>query len=208
MGGRVSWLVEWRRAAMLGALIGLAGAVAFFVLHALIIEPIWRAAWRAPLALANGALLGILYARLRAREPASFAHPLGGMLLGALAGLALAPFAIVGWMRARGAPDPFWILILALLSTSVYHVTQAVQSYDVETKGWRARVERLRRAELPAALLVVNALPAYFLTFLSDFHEETPDPIPFTMALATIYVGCGALLTGLFARGRGLGRDS
>lgn len=185
---------------MLGAIVGLAGAVAFFVLHALIIEPIWSAAWRAPLALANGALVGILYARLRAREPEYFAHPLGGMLLGALAGLALAPFAIVGWMRARGAPDPFWLLILTLLSISVYHVTQAVQSYAGQMTGWRGRVDRLKRAELPAALLVINALPAYFLVFLSDFHEETPDPIPFTMALATIYVACGALLTGLFQR--------
>ena len=200
MGGRACPLVERRRAATMGAIVGAIGAIAFFVLHALIIEPIWDAVWRAPLALANGALLGILYARLRVREPVYFGHPLGGMLLGALAGLALAPFAIVGWMRARGAPDPFWILILVLLSISVYHVTQAVQSYDVETKGWRARFDRLRRAELPAALLVANALPAYFLTFLADFHEETPDPIPFTMALATIYIGCGALMTALFRR--------
>lgn len=190
---------------MHGALVGALGAVAFFVLHALVIEPIWRAAPRALLALANGALLGIVYHRLRAREEA-FAHPLGGMLLGALAGLSLAPFAIVGWMRARGAPDPFWLLILTLLLLSFYHATQAVQaerSAEQAARGWRAwRAwrERARWLELPAALLVANALPAWFLTFLSDFHEETPEPFTFTAALAVVYLAAGAVLTGLAQR--------
>lgn len=184
--------MTWKRAALLGAIVGAIGAVAFFVLHAIVIEPIWRAAPRGLLALANGALLGVVYDRLRAREEA-FRHPLGGMLLGALAGLALAPFAVAGWMRTRGAPDGFWLLILALLVAALWHATQAVQSYA-------GPMRRARRAELFASLLVVNALPAYFLTFIADFHEETPEPMPFTLAVATIYVACGALLTMLMRR--------
>lgn len=189
-----------RRAAADGAIVGAIGAIAFFLLHAAIVEPIWRAAWRAPLALLDGAILGVAYARLRAREPTTFGHPLGGMLLGALTGLSLAPFAIAGWMRARGAPDPFWILILALLVISFYHVTQAVQHHKGELAGWRALRERLPRLELPVAILLANALPFWFLTFIADFHDETPDPLPFASAVAVLYVGCGAMLTGLARR--------
>lgn len=166
----------------MGALLG------FLLLHAAIVTPIWRidAILRGVvLAPLMGALLAVLYERLIDRGEARFTHPLGGMLLGALSGLTLAPFAIVGWMRSRGAPDPFWILILGLLVTSLYHVTQAVQDHG----------GRWRRLEPFAALLLANAFPCYFLTFIADFHEEAPDPFPFTFAVATLYVASGAALT-------------
>jgi len=175
------------RAARRGALVGLAGLLAFFVLHALIVTPIWTRldAWARGLVLAPaaGALLGVALVRLRPREP-RFAQPLGGMLLGALAGLALAPFAIAGWMRSRGAPDPFWLLILGLLVASLYHVTQAAQQ----------GAGRARRQELFGTMLLANAYPAYFLTFIGDFHDEAPNPFPFTLAVASIYIAAGALL--------------
>lgn len=170
-----------------GAAIGLGALLAFFLLHALIVTPIWTRldaiARGLVLAPAAGALLALAHHRLRAREP-RFAHPLGGMLLGALAGTMLLPFAIAGWMRARGAPDPFWILILGLLVASLYHVTQAAQQGEGRARRWA----------LFGALLVANAYPAYFLTFIGDFHDEAPDPFPFTLAVAGIYLAAGALL--------------
>lgn len=179
----------WKRAAGAGAAVGLLALPCFLLLHAAIVTPIWtrvdailRGLVLAPL---TGALLGVAFDRLLARAEPRFLHDLGGMLLGALAGLTLAPFALVGWMRARGAPDAFWILILGLLVTSFYHVTQAVQ----ENGG------RWRRLELPAALVLANAFPAYFLTFIGDFHEEMPEPFAFTAAVATLYVAGGAALT-------------
>lgn len=178
-------MTGWRQALLRGAIIGLAGGLAFLGAHALVVEPIWGAWWRAlPYGAYAGALLALAHHRLQ-RE-ALFASPLGGMIVGGLAGIALAPFAIVGWMRARAAPDPFWILILALLVTSVYHLVQAVQ----EEPG------RLRRLELFVLTLAANALPMWFLVFSADFHDEVPDPYPIALALGTLYVAAGAVLTG------------
>ena len=179
----------WKRAARAGALVGLGAVPLFFLLHAAIVVPIW-ARWDAwaravVLAPAAGALLSVVLDRLARRAEPRFTHDLGGILLGALAGLALAPFAIVGWMRARGAPDPLWALLLGLLVASFYHVTQAAQASE----------GRRRRLELPAALLLANAFPAYFLTFIADFHEGTPEPFAFTSAVAALYVASGAALT-------------
>lgn len=156
----------------------------FLLLHHLIVQPVWGAA---PRALAWGALSGALaalaYRRTRAREDA-FAHPLGALLLAAFAALALVPFAIAGWMRSRGAPDPFALLILGLLVTSFYHATQAAQK----------AASRWRRAELPVALALANALPAYVLWFAGDIHEDPPDYVTITMALAAVWLASGAAL--------------
>lgn len=178
--------MQWRRAAGEGALIGLAGAASFFALHAAIVEPIWRpdALLRGALhGPAAGAVAGLLYERLQ-RE-ARFAHPLGGMLLGALAALLLVPFAIVGWMRAHGAPEPFWIIILALLLMSCYHALQAAQDQP----------GRIRRLELMAGLLALNSLPAWALLYAGDFHDTPIDPIPIVLAVLAIHLAAGAGLT-------------
>lgn len=167
-----------------GAIVGVAAALAFLLLHAFIVQPIWSA-W--PRALAWGAFAGalaaLLFARLQ-REPL-FAHPLGGMLLGAFAALALAPFALVGWMRARDAPDPFALLILVLLLAAVHHLAQAAQ------RG----AGRLRRLELFGGLLLLNALPAGIAFFAGSFHDEPPDFVPITLAIAAIHLASGAALT-------------
>lgn len=174
----------WRRSAAWGALVGALSGIAFLLLHAAIVEPIWRAA---PLALAwggfAGALASLLFARLQREE--LFAHPLGGLLLGGFAAVALAPFAVVGWMRSRDAPDPFALLILALLVTGVYHLTQAAQQQP----------GRWRRWELFGGLLLLNALPAGLASFIGSFHEEPPDVLPITGAIACVYVAAGAALT-------------
>lgn len=172
----------WQRSALAGAAIGVGAALAFLAAHHLLVEPIWRAT---PGALAWGAFAGALAALLRARmlrEPA-FRHRAGGLLLGALAALSLAPFAIVGWMRSRAAPDPFALLILGLLVASFYHVTQSVQREA--TGGWR-------RAELFVGLLAANALPALVLYVAGDIHDEPPAFAPITLALAAIWLASGA----------------
>lgn len=185
----------WPGALARGALVGLAGSAAFFALHAVIVEPLWgrpdALARGALLGPAAGALLGLVFARVRAREP-RFANPLAGVILGALMAAALVPFAIAGWLRARGAPDPFWIAMLALLLVSIHQLVHAAHANGTRTQ----------RLELLGAILLANAFPAFFLTFIADFHEETPDPRAMTFAVCVIYIGAGALLEALHRRRR------
>lgn len=175
---------RWQRAVRDGAIVGALAALVFLAVHAALIEPIWRATPRAlAWGAASGAGFGAVLERLAMREP-RFRAWHGGLLLGALAALALVPFGIAGWMRERAAPDPFWMLILGLLLVSLYHASLAVQ----------AEAHRWRRLELPAALLLANALPAWLLTFIGDFHDETPDPVPIGAAIALIYAAAGIAL--------------
>ena len=183
-------VAPWLRAARVGALLGLAALPLFLAAHAWLVVPIWHRvdalARGLVLAPAAGALLAVCYHRLRG-EPA-FGGPRGGALLGLFAAAALLPFAFGGMARTAGLA--WWPALVGALVLALFGAT------------WLAQRRRrgLARGELFAAVLLANAFPAFFLTFIADFHDETPAPFPFTAAVMALYVAAGAVLGRMMVR--------
>lgn len=172
-------------AAALGVSVGLVGAALFLALHAVVVRPIFGAAPRGlAVALVAGTVMGLAYRAARGRGGLA-----RGASFGALAALTVAPFLVAGEARSLGASPLAWGGALAALLAL-----------------WLAAVARFavghaaRAAGVAAALLVLNAYPAFFLLFLGTIIDDrVPNPFPMTATLMLIYVACGVLLEAAFA---------
>lgn len=167
------WIRSVAPAAFRGTLVGLLGMLLFMAVHAVIIQPIWLRGLvpGAAIAFYGGAIAGVLHARVVRN----------GWKLGALAAITPLPFLFAGMMCTAGHAPRAWVTALAFLLAALVIAIGLVA-------GLRA---------LPwvvPGLLVINAMPAIFLTFITEFHDLPVQPVPMTLALAGIYVACGGVL--------------
>lgn len=168
--------------------VGLAAVALFFAIHAVLVEPIWVAlAYGVPLALVAGLVVALTHERLQPQ--ALFAGARGGLVLGALVAASLVPFLVAGMVRTSGGSARAWAPILVGALALVALVVMWVAGSGA---GWVA-----------LAIVGANWLPAFFLVYVRDFHDEAlPQPVPMTLALATIEVAAGGALGWLARRGR------